>query len=62
MNAAKVYSLSESGSEERDGVSRARLHLKEHATKRLAVNSTVFDKVKGCCFTLPLRNLNQSML
>ncbi len=28
MNAAKVYRLSESGSEERGGVSKAHLHLR----------------------------------
>ncbi len=57
MNAAKVFSLPESSSEERGGVSRAHLHLKEHATKQLAVNRDVFDRVKGCYFTLPLRNV-----
>ncbi len=34
----------------------AHKHLKVHAPKRVAVNRAVFDKVKGCCFTLPLRN------
>ncbi len=37
MNATKVDSPSESSSEERGGVSRANLHLKENATKRLAL-------------------------
>ncbi len=46
MNAAKVNSPSESGSEERGGVSRAHLHLKENATKRLALTRTVFDRFK----------------
>ncbi len=32
-------------------------HLKEHATKQLAVNRDVFDRVKGCYFTLPLRSM-----
>ncbi len=34
----------------------AHKHLKGHAPKRLALNRAVFDRVKGCCFTLPLRN------
>ncbi len=34
MTVAKVYHLSESGSEERDGISRAHLHLKRHACYR----------------------------
>ncbi len=55
MNAAKVSRLSENGSEERGGVSRAHLHLKGHAPKRVAVNRAVF--CKGCRFTLPLRIL-----
>ncbi len=46
MNAALVNSPSESGLEERGGVSRAHLHLKENATKRLALKGTVFDMVK----------------
>ncbi len=33
--------VSQSGLEERGGVSRAHLHLKEHATKRLAVNTAI---------------------
>ncbi len=56
MNAAKVYHLSESGSEERGGVSRAHLHLKEHATKRLAVNRAVFDRVKRVLFYITIEN------
>ncbi len=48
MNAAKVYRLSESGSEERGGVSIANLHLKRHAIKRLAVDRADFDRVKRC--------------
>ncbi len=50
MNAAKVYRLSESGSEERGGVSRAHLHLKGHAIKWLAVDRAVFDRVKRVLF------------
>ncbi len=50
MNAAKVYHLSESGSEERRGVSRAHLHLKRHVIKRLAVDRAVFDRVKTVLF------------
>uniref|UniRef100_A0A8C1PG57 Uncharacterized protein n=1 Tax=Cyprinus carpio TaxID=7962 RepID=A0A8C1PG57_CYPCA len=61
MNAAKVNSLSESSSEERGGVSRAHLHLKENATKRLALKRAVFDRVKKVIFTLPLRNFNQTI-
>ncbi len=45
-NAAKVYRLSGSGSEERDGVSRANLHLKRHARIQLALDRAVFDRVK----------------
>ncbi len=44
MNVAKVYHLSENGSEERGGVSRAHLHLKRHARIQLAL--AVFDRVK----------------
>ncbi len=50
MNAAKVNSPSESGSEERGGVSRAHLHLKENATKLLALKRAVFDRVKKVFF------------
>ncbi len=50
MNAAKVYRLSESGSEERGGVSRAHLHLKRHARKRLALKRAVFDRIKRLLF------------
>ncbi len=57
MNAAKVNSPSESGSEERGGVSRANLHLKENATKRLALKRAVYDRVKK-----NQRNFNQTML
>ncbi len=46
MNVAKVY-LSESGSEEEDGASRAHLHLKQHVTIQLALKRAVFDRVKG---------------
>ncbi len=49
MTAAKVYRLSESRLEERGGV-RAHLHLKQHATKRLALNRAVFDRVKTVLF------------
>ncbi len=50
MNVDKVYHLSESGSEERGGVSRAHLHLKRHARKQLAMNIAVFDRVKTVLF------------
>ncbi len=50
MNAAKVNRPSESGLEERGGVSRAHLHLKENATKRLALKRAVFDRVKHLFF------------
>ncbi len=50
MNADKVYRLSESGSEERGGVSKAHLHLKRHATIRLAVNRADLDRVKTVLF------------
>ncbi len=46
MNADKVYRLSESGSEERGGVSKAHLHLKRHTTKRLGENRADLDRVK----------------
>ncbi len=51
MNVAKVYHLSQSGLEERDGVSRSHLHLKEHALKPLAENRADFDKVKRVFYT-----------
>ncbi len=50
MNAAKVYSLSLSAREERGGMSRAHLHLKQHAIKQLAVDTSVFDRVKSVLF------------
>ncbi len=50
MNAAKVYRLSESGSEERGGVSRAHLHLKRHARIQLALGRAVFNRVKTVTF------------
>ncbi len=50
MNAAKVYHLSEKGSEERGGVSRAHLHLKQHARIQLALDRAVFDWVKTVLF------------
>ncbi len=62
MNAAKVNSPSESGSEKRGGVSRAHLDLKENATKQLALKRAVFDRVKKLFFAQPLRNFNQIML
>ncbi len=46
MNAAKVYCLSESSSEEGGGVRRAHLHLKQRAIKQLALDRAVFDRVK----------------
>ncbi len=54
MNAAKVYRLSESGSEERGGVSRAHLHLKWRARKQLALDRAVFDKVKTVSFYITI--------
>ncbi len=50
MNAAKVYHLSESGMEERGGVSRAHLHLKLNAIIQLALERAVFDGVKTVLF------------
>ncbi len=50
MNADKVYRLSESGSEERGGVSKAHLHLKQHATIRLGENRADFDMMKTVLF------------
>jgi len=40
----------------------AHYHLMRHAAKRVAVNRAVYEEVKGCCFTQPLRNFIQSML
>ncbi len=62
MNAAKVNNPSENGSEERGGVSRAQQHLKENDTIRLALKRAVFERVKNVFFTLPVKNLNQTML
>ncbi len=56
MNAAKVYRLSESGSEERGGVSRAHLILKQHAKKQLAVDRADFDRVKTVLFYTTIEN------
>ncbi len=57
MNAAKVYRLSESGSEERGGgVSRAHLILKQHAIKQLAVDRADFDRVKTVLFYTTIEN------
>ncbi len=50
MNAAKVNSPSESGSEERGGVRRANLHLKENAKIRLALTRAVFVRFKRVFF------------
>ncbi len=50
MNAAKVYHVSENCSEERGGVSRAHLHLKQHAIKLLALKRAVFDRAKTVLF------------
>ncbi len=61
MNAAKV-SPSESGSEERGGVSRALSHLKETDTISPTLKIDVFDRLKKFVFTLPLKNFNQTML
>ncbi len=62
MNVAKVYHLSESGSEERGGVRRAHLHLKRHARKQLALKRAVYDKVKRVLFYTTTENFNQSIL
>ncbi len=62
MNAAKVNNPSENGSEERGGVSRAQQHLKENDTIWLALKRAVFERVKKVFFTLPVKNLNQTML
>ncbi len=59
MNAAKVNSPSESGSEERGGVSRAHLHLKENATKRLALTRAVFDRFKKVFFYTTVEKLTK---
>ncbi len=56
MNVAKVYRLSESGSEERGGVRRAHLHLKRHARKQLALKRAVYDKVKRVLFYTTTEN------
>ncbi len=45
MNAGEVNSPSESGSEERGGVSRAHKYLKESHTIRLALKRAVFDRL-----------------
>ncbi len=58
----KVNSPSESGSEERGGVSRAHLHLKQHAIIRLAADRTVFDMVKTVLFYTTIEKFNQTML
>ncbi len=50
MNAVKVYRLSESGLEERGGVSRAHLHIKWNAIKQCAVDRLFFDIVKTVLF------------
>ncbi len=50
MNATIDYRLSENGTEERGGASRAHLHLKRHARKQLAVDRAVFDRVKRVLF------------
>ncbi len=49
MTAAKVYRLSESRLEERGGV-QSSFAFKAHATKRLALNRAVFDRVKTVLF------------
>ncbi len=48
--------------EERGGVSRGHWHLKQHGIKQRAGNRAYFDWVKRVFLTLPLRNVNQSML
>ncbi len=58
-NAAKVYSLTESGSEEGGGVSRAHLHLKQYAIKQLAVDRAVFDRVKTVLFYTTVEKLTK---
>ncbi len=50
MNVAKVYRLSESGSEERGGLRRAHLHLRRHARKQLALKIAFFNRVKRVLF------------
>ncbi len=56
MNAAKVYHLSESSSEERGGVSRAHLNIKWHARIQLALDRAVFDRVKRVLFYTTIEN------
>ncbi len=62
MNAAKINNPSESGSEERGGVSRAHSRLKENDTIPLALTRAVFERVKKVFFTLSMKNFNQTML
>ncbi len=50
MNVAKVYRLSESGSEERGGLRRAHLQLRRHARIQLALKRAFFDRVKRVLF------------
>ncbi len=57
MNAAKVNSPSESSTEERGGVSRAHLHLKENAPKRRALTRVVFDRFKKVFFYTTIEKL-----
>ncbi len=47
--------------EERGGVSRAHLDLKQHELEQRAKKRADFDRVKEF-FTLPLRHFNQIML
>ncbi len=57
MNAARVYRLSESGSEERGMASRANLHLKRHARIQLAQKRAVFVRVKMVLFYTTIEKL-----
>ncbi len=58
MNATKVNSPPESGSEERGGVSRAQQHLKENDTIPLALQKAVLQ----ANFTLQMKQINKKML
>ncbi len=53
MNAAKVNSK---------GQQSSLTFLKENDTIRLALTRAVFDRVKKVFFTLPMKNVNQTVL
>ncbi len=57
MDAAKINSPSESGSEERGGVSRALSRLKKNYMIPLALKRAVFDRLKGVFFTTNVKFL-----